>query len=367
MAYCNHHTLSNSSCKDKNRIERLHVIMEQRGVEALLIESEVNRLYLTRSRISKGILLVTGQEAVLLVDFRFWQQAKAEVRNCDVLQSQDSYKDALKLLRQWGCKSYRIEKRRMTVTSYDMLSRCGDSAISIDKVGGDNLLDMMREIKDSEELEYFREAQRITDKTFAHIGNMIRPGVRESALKMELGNYMVKQGSENYSMNFIVLCGERTAYPHGCSGDVEIKNGDFLMMDFGAMVGGYSADMTRTVAVGNVNSQMQEIYDIVLEAQNRSLRFAGPGVRCRDLDAIARDYIRAQGYDGFFGHGLGHSLGLEIHENPRCNGVCEGILEPGMMMTVEPGIYLPGKFGVRIEDMGVVTEDGFENMTGSFK
>jgi Xaa-Pro aminopeptidase len=184
---------------------------------------------------------------------------------------------------------------------------------------------------------------------------------------LDMEFFMRKQGSEGVSFDFIVVSGKNSSLPHGVPTNKLIENGDFITMDFGAVVNGYRSDMTRTVAVGSVNDEQKRVYDTVLMAQKEALKAIAPEKVCKDIDAVARNIINNAGYEGCFGHGLGHSVGIEIHENPAFNTRCETVLQSGMIMTVEPGIYIENKFGVRIEDMVCVTEDGCVNLTKSTK
>ncbi len=212
-----------------------------------------------------------------------------------------------------------------------------------------------------------RKAQQITDHTFSHICGYIRPGVTETDIAREIGVTLAALGSDDKNFNFIVASGSNSSLPHGFATNRLVRKGDFVTMDFGAVYGGYLADMTRTVAVGSVTDEQRRVYETVKEAQKRAFDKIRPGAICREVDAAARDYIYQQGYEGCFSHGLGHSVGVEVHENPRFNEICTDRLIPGIAITVEPGIYLKKRFGVRIEDMIVVRENGFENLTKSPK
>ena len=226
-----------------------------------------------------------------------------------------------------------------------------------------DLIDGLRSIKTPEEIVCMRQAQKYTDDGFAHILNFIRPGRTEKEVALELEFYMRKVGSEGAAFPFIVVSGANSSLPHGVPGDKIIEEGDFVTMDYGGICGGYLSDMTRTIAVGPVSQEQKQVYDTVLRAQKASLDIIHAGITGREVDAAARTLIDHAGYAGCFGHGLGHSVGLEIHESPACNTSSSAVLQPGMIMTVEPGIYLEGKFGVRIEDMVVVTETGYEDLT----
>ena len=231
----------------------------------------------------------------------------------------------------------------------------------------DHKIIAMRRIKTPTELENIKRAQKITDDTFSYILGQICPGQTERELMLEMEFYLRKQGSEGVSFDFIVVSGKNSSLPHGVPTDKAIKKGDFITMDFGAVVSGYRSDMTRTVAVGSVSEKQKAVYETVLAAQQRALDAIAPGKICKDIDAAARDYIYSNCYKGYFGHGLGHGVGIEIHEGPCFNTSDETVLVPGMVITVEPGIYLPNEFGVRIEDMVVITENAYENITNSNK
>ena len=225
----------------------------------------------------------------------------------------------------------------------------------------------LRSIKDSYELECIRAAQKITDETFAYVLEHIRPGMTERALAALIEYQMRLRGADGPAFDTIAVSGKNTSLPHGVPSDKPIESGDFVTMDFGAKARGYCSDMTRTVAVGRPTEKMRQIYGIVLEANRRALAGVQTGMTGAACDALARGYIAQQGYGDRFGHGLGHSLGLEIHEEPRFSPACETVILPGTVVTVEPGIYLENEFGVRIEDMVWMTPDGPVNLTASPK
>ncbi len=225
----------------------------------------------------------------------------------------------------------------------------------------------LRVIKEPEEIERMKQAQKLTDDCFTYICGKIRPGAREIDLALEMEVFMRSRGAGALSFPTIFVSGPKTSMPHGEPGDKVIEQGDFVTMDYGAKWGGYCADMTRTVAVGGLSAEMERVYDTVLKAQLACCRSIRAGMTGREVDAIAREIIDSAGYAGRFGHGLGHSLGIEIHEDPRCSPKDGTVLRAGMTMTIEPGIYLPGQFGVRIEDAVVVTENGCEILGSSDK
>jgi len=228
-------------------------------------------------------------------------------------------------------------------------------------------VNQLRRVKTEDEILNIKYAQSITDKAFSHILEYIKPGKTEKEIALELEFFMRANKSEGVAFETIVVSGKNSSLPHGVPTDKPLEYGDFITMDFGAAFGGYCSDMTRTVALGGVDEKQELVYNTVLKAQNAVLENIGNGKKCRDMDKIARDLINSAGFEGCFGHGLGHSLGLEIHENPACNTRDDTILIPGMLMTVEPGIYIENTFGVRIEDLVVIRENGYENLTTSPK
>jgi Xaa-Pro aminopeptidase len=223
----------------------------------------------------------------------------------------------------------------------------------------------MREIKTEDEVLKMEKAQELTDKAFAHILTMLSPSMTENDVASELEYFMRKNGAEDKSFETIAVSGEKSSLPHGVPGNIRLKKG-FLTMDFGATVDGYHSDMTRTVSIGKADAEMKKLYNTVLKAQLSALEYLKAGVNTKDADWVAREIIYKD-YKGYFGHSLGHSVGLEVHEMPALSPNYNAILVPGNVVTVEPGIYIPGKYGVRIEDMVLICENGIKNFTKSPK
>lgn len=335
--------------------------------EAALIISDINRLYYTGFPSSAGYLAVTQDSAELLVDFRYYEAAASKVKCCRVTLFGRLYEQLGKIFSAKHVKTVFLE------TEYVSISKLADLR---DKLPGIEISDdgrvqqlilRQRSVKSKEEIACIKAAQRITDDAFGYILGKIRPGISEKQIALDMEFFMRREGSEGTAFDFIAVSGKNSSLPHGVPTDKLIEKGDFVTMDYGAVCGGYRSDMTRTVAVGSVCERQKEVYETVLRAQEAAFEQIRPGAVCRDVDAAARSLIADAGYGGCFGHGLGHSVGLEIHESPACNTLCETPLEPGMIMTVEPGIYIENEFGVRIEDMAVVTKDGFIDITQSKK
>lgn len=351
----------------KNRIERVFANLPA-GFQAGLVNSFENRFYLLGFPSSAGTLLLFPEKAYFIVDFRYIEAARAKVQGIEVLLQEDLYAQILALLQKHGVAVLAVEQS-CTVGEFNNL--CAKlPGVSIDRGSALTLaLEKTRALKEAGEIALAKEAQRITDAAFSYICTRIEPGRKERDLALEMEIYMKQQGAEGLAFDTILVSGKNSSLPHGVPGEKCIEKGDFVTMDFGARFGGYDTDMTRTVAVGSATDEMKKVYEVVLQAQLAALAAIKAGASCRGIDKIARDLIYGAGFEGCFGHGLGHAVGIEIHEFPRFSPTAseKDVIEAGMMMTVEPGIYLPGKFGVRIEDSVIVTENGCDNLAKSAK
>lgn len=348
-----------------DRIKRLaHDLPED--MDAALITSEVNRRYYTGFVSSAGALLVTREKAVLLLDSRYVEAGGKKVTDAEVVLMTDMARQLNELFEEYKVKTVGIESGYMTVESLYSLRKVL-SAQMLDDPRLNSIILKHRCVKSEEEMAEIRAAQAITDKTFIHMLDLIKPGVSEKDLQLELDYYMLRNGATGLAFETILAAGANGSMPHAVPGDNVIKEGDFVTMDFGAAHNGYCSDMTRTVAVGKITEEQEKVYNLVLDAQLAAIDAVRAGVPCNSIDKVARDMIYGAGYEGRFGHGLGHSLGLEIHENPRFSMLCSDITEVGTVMSVEPGIYLDGRFGVRIEDIVMITENGCEVITKSEK
>lgn len=350
----------------QNHIDRLIASLGS-DFEAALVKTVPNRFYfLDFDADDGGTLLVFPDGGVFIIDSRYIEVATRQVKTAEVVLETDLLGQVKKLLADRGVKNLLVEKD-ITVGYYRQLQ---EALEGVTLIADDTLTDTIgsiREIKDSEEVSRIRTAQSIADACFTYICGELRCGMRQIDAALLMENYLRKNGAEGVSFPIIFISGADTSMPHGVPGEHTIKDGDFITMDFGAKVKGYCSDMTRTVAIGSVSSEMENIYQLVLQAQLAACDAAKAGVECSKIDAVARNIIKEGGYGEYFGHGLGHSLGIEVHENPRFSPRCHDITRAGQLMTIEPGIYLPGKFGVRIEDTVLLTEDGCENLATSTK
>ena len=334
--------------------------------DGVLILSPVNRRYFTGFDASDGALLLTRRGSVFLTDFRYIEAAKAKIKDLECLCYDRFYDCLLAQLDCFGVGRLLIEEEYVTVRQEQSLRELLEGKVKL-AGGADQPIFALRSVKSAQEIQWMQQAQDITDQTFTHMLSFIREGASEREIALELEFFMRRLGSEGVAFETIAASGPNTSLPHAVPTDRKVRKGDFVTMDFGAVVNGYCADMTRTVAVGEVSEEQRAVYEVVLKAQQTALSTLGPDVLCSDGDAAARDVIEAAGYGKDFGHATGHSVGLQIHEDPRLSPKCQAMLVPGTTMTVEPGIYLEGRFGVRIEDLVVITEQGFKNLTKSEK
>lgn len=348
------------------RFERLFELLPD-NVESVLITSDINRRYFTGMKSSAGTVLAFRNKAYLLIDFRYIEKAREMVKTAEVIETKELYKEISALLRQEGVKNLAIEAMDVTVSRLNVMKKhlkCVD-IIETDVLS--NSINKLRMIKDEEEMEYIRKAQEIAESAFDDILGFIKEGVTEREIALELDRLMLEKGAEGISFDTIALAGENTSMPHGVPSDKKVKKGEFVLMDFGAVYNGYHSDMTRTVCVGTPDEEMEKIYNIVLTAQEKAIAAAKAGISGKELDGIARRHICDAGYGEYFGHSLGHGVGLEIHEQPNAAPSYEKNIEKGTVITIEPGIYIAGKFGVRIEDFVILTENGCINLTKSAK
>ena len=349
----------------KERVEKIQSALE--AGQAFLVTGDTNRFYFTGFHSSAGSVLITPNEAVFLIDFRYYEKAAATVTGCRVQLCKKLYAEIGEICAANDVKELFVEAEVISISRLAGIRAALPDLTVSDSNRFDGLVAEMRTVKNEKELSFIREAQRMTDETFNYILNHIAVGRSERDIMLDMEFFMRRMGSEGVSFDFIVVSGKNSSLPHGVPTDKLVQAGDFLTMDFGAVVGGYHSDMTRTIAVGSATDEMRLVYDTVLKAQLESEKAIRAGVICSDIDKIARDIIYAAGYEGCFGHGLGHSVGVEIHESPAFSPNCDTVLKAGTIMTVEPGIYLENKFGVRIEDMVYVTDEGSLNLTASPK
>ncbi|MGE7978852.1 M24 family metallopeptidase [Psychrobacillus sp. NPDC093200] len=346
------------------KLEKLRLALEERGVDALLITNGYNLRYLTDFTGTAGVAIVSKDDAVFITDFRYTEQAASQVKDFRIVQhTKTLLEEVSNQVTEMGIKSLGFEKDDVTYSVYELYKQ----AVSSDLVPLSGVVEKIRLIKTDEEISIIKAACRIADEAYEHIVTYIKPGMTELQVSNELEFFMRKRGATSSSFDTIVASGTRSALPHGVATDKVIEVGDFVTLDFGALYNGYISDTTRTLAVGEPSEKLKEIYQVVLDAQLLALEKVKPGMTGKEADAIAREYIASKGYGEAFGHSLGHGIGLEVHEGPGLSFRSDIVLEPGMVITIEPGIYLPNIGGVRIEDDALVTENGLEKLTHSTK
>lgn len=347
----------------KIRIDALRASFENLGVDGVYLTSRTSHRYFTRFDNEDGALLITKSNAYAFEDFRYIEVATNTLSGAfTVIEPKGKRSEWLgDILKREEVSRLGFEDLSMSVNAYERLKL----DVSATLVPVNNTINKMREIKTEDEVLKMEKAQELTDKAFAHILTMLSPNMTENDVASELEYFMRKNGAEDKSFETIAVSGEKSSLPHGVPGNIKLKKG-FLTMDFGATVDGYHSDMTRTVSIGKADEEMKKLYNTVLRAQRSALEYLKAGVNTKDADWVAREIIYKD-YKGYFGHSLGHSVGLEVHEMPALSPNYNAILVPGNVVTVEPGIYIPGKYGVRIEDMVLICDNGIKNFTKSPK
>lgn len=342
--------------------KELQELLLEAPYDALVLTSEVNRRYATGFHSTAGAVYLSAKQAVFYTDFRYVEAARAAVTDFEVREIGvgRSYTAAInELIEQDGVRKIALEDETLTYAEYYKWA----TALHATVVRLEDGVARLRVTKEDDEVEKIVAAQRIAEQALEEVMNDIRVGVTEKEIAARLTYLMLHYGAENMSFDPIVVSGANSSKPHGVPTEKTIAAGDFVTMDFGCIVDGYCSDMTRTVAVGHVTKEMQRVYDTVLDAQLAGIACCKAGVSGREVDGAARRVIEAAGYGDAFGHGFGHGVGLEIHEAPTASSRADVLLPAGSILTAEPGIYLPGKFGVRTEDMLYVIEDGCINLT----
>lgn len=350
-----------------NHVEKIRSRFRDFEIDAFIITAPENRRYTSGFHSTEGVVLITKDSAYLFVDSRYIEAAEKEVTGftIELIDIQNSYKKRISdALRGKGYSSVGFEDARLSYAEYMKYS---SDIINIPMRPASKLINDLRRSKDSSEIESLIAAQRIAERAFDDVLGIIRPGLTEREIAAEITYRMLRYGAENNSFDPIVVTGAKSSMPHGVPGDERIRHGDFVTMDFGCLYNGYCSDMTRTVAVGSVSDEMKAVYNTVLEAQLAGIEAARAGVKGRDIDAAARRVISDAGFGPYFVHSFGHGVGLDIHEEPNAGPTSEAVMEPGAVISAEPGIYLPGRFGVRIEDVIIIEENGCKNITSAKK
>ncbi len=344
-----------------NHLKQIAAKLPEYEIDAMLLSSAPGEFYGVGFH-GEGYVVVTANECRYFTDSRYIEAAEKTVTGASITMTSRelSYPTLIqKAIDDLGIHKMGFEDSYMTVAEYKRL----DGALQVELVPAQGLVNGLRAAKDQEELDAMVKAQRISERAFDEILKFIKPGVTEKEIAAKLEYDMLRFGAQKMSFDPIVVSGPNGSLPHGVPGDKKVENGEFITMDFGCIYNGYCSDMTRTVALGEPTEEMRKVYNVVLQAQLAGLAASRAGVTGKSIDAAARKVIEDAGYGEYFGHGYGHSVGIEIHESPNANLRDETLMPVGAAVSAEPGIYLPGRFGVRIEDVAIMTEDGCIDIT----
>ncbi|WP_077329134.1 M24 family metallopeptidase [Virgibacillus siamensis] len=344
------------------KITKLRNQFDDLGIDGMLITNDQNRRYMTGFTGTAGIVLISKSEAKLITDFRYVDQAKTQATDFDVILHKNRTIDEIdKQIASSNITKLGFEENHVTYNTFKTFSE----TIHAELVPTSKVIENLRLIKSKDEIETIKKAAHIADETFSHIIDYIHPGITEMDVNHELEATMRKLGATSSAFDIIVASGSRSALPHGVASEKVIEKGDMVTLDFGAYYNGYRSDITRTVAVGKPDKELEKVYSIVREALSRGAEGLKPNMAASAVDALPRDYITAKGFGSCFGHGAGHGIGLDIHEEPFFSKSSDKLTEPGMVVTIEPGIYIPELGGVRIENDYLVTTDGNETLSQS--
>ncbi len=345
----------------KKRLKRLREKLIDFSLDAVIINKPENRRYISGFTGSAGIVLITRNKSYLLTDSRYIEQAKKESPEYNVI---DSGAMILKIIEEifLGNKVNKIAFEDDYITHKNYMEY-KEHLSNFELISGKNIIENLRKLKDDEEINLISKAVQISESAFKYILDYIKPGVKEKDIALELEYYMKKNGAEDIAFPTIVASGWRSSLPHGLASSKKINYGDFITIDFGAVYQGYNSDMTRTICVGKPDNKQIEIYELVLKAQVNAINNIKEGITCKKADEFARKIISENGYGDYFGHGLGHGVGLAVHEIPSLSFKSKDTLFKNMIVTVEPGIYIPDWGGVRIEDMVIVKEKNVDVLT----
>jgi Xaa-Pro aminopeptidase len=355
----------NSSKEKTMRLARLRKALPEHNLDAILISQPENRRYLSGFTGSAGFLAISADRAILATDFRYYEQMGREAPGFELAKITVKFSDVLpEIVADLGVKRLGFESEHVTV---DQLKTLNEVTEGVEWTPLKETVEKIRIVKGAAEVKALRRSVALNDAAFAHLLEGIEPGMTERDAAWAIESYMRTHGAKQVAFPLIVAAGSNGALPHAQPGDHVIQEGEPIIIDIGCVVDGYCSDMTRTICLGQPSDKYLEIWGLVLKAQEAALEGIRAGMNGVDADALARDVIDEAGYGEQFGHGLGHGVGLSVHERPRASKLSEDTYRAGMSLTVEPGIYLPGEFGVRIEDLVIIREDGVENLTGTPK
>lgn len=342
----------------EKRIEKLRKKMKQEMLDGLVVTDKVNRRYLVEFTGSNGLLFITNQESILLVDGRYTEQAENQTSNVRIITTAPE-KTAYEYLAEWIKKGQRIGFEKKSISyeeSMEFIQMC--TSVDCQSVETSNFVEQLRMVKEESEITNLRIAAELADRTFSYILTILKPGMTELDVANEIDYYSKRIGSEGPAFETIVASGKRTALPHAHASKKIINENELIMIDFGCIYKGYYSDMTRTFSLGKVSEKIKNVYAVLLEAQKLAIGSIALGNPLASLDQLVRDVLNKNDLADYFTHGLGHGVGLSCHEYPSVNQVSKETIEALLLFTIEPGVYFPEKFGIRIEDDVLIHEDG---------
>jgi Xaa-Pro aminopeptidase len=347
------------------RLTKLRSTLPEHDIDAILVSQPQNRRYLSGFTGSAGWLVITAERAVMATDFRYYEQVGREAPGFELARIQTRVSDLLpEVLADLGIKRLGFESQHLTVEELNTFSKAVEG---VEWLPLENTVEKIRAVKDEDEIDALRRSAALNDDAFAHLLQVIEPGMTEREAAWEIEAYMRSHGASKVAFDLIVAAGPNGALPHARPGDQAIQPGAPIVIDIGCVLDDYCSDMTRTFCLGEPSSRYLEVWNLVLQAQEAAKAVIRAGTSGVETDAVARDLIVGAGYGDYFGHGLGHGVGLAVHEKPGASRLSEDTFEAGMSLTVEPGIYLPGEFGVRLEDLVIIGKDGIEILTNTPK
>lgn len=347
------------------RITKLRQSLLEQELDGILISQPENRRYLSGFTGSAGWLVISAERSILITDFRYFEQVGREAPEFELARIKTRPADLLpEILADLELQRLGFESQDVTMDQWTTL----DAAVEgVEWVPLKDTVETIRAVKEESEIEALRRSTALNDAAFAYLLDVIQPGMTEQEAAWQIESYMRTHGASKVAFDLIVAAGPNGALPHARARDHAIQPGEPIVIDIGCVLDGYCSDMTRTICLGKPSPKYLEVWDVVLQAQEAALAATHAGVSGVEADAAARDLITEAGYGPYFGHGLGHGVGLAVHEGPRASRLSEDTFEPGMSLTIEPGIYLPGEFGVRIEDLVIIREEAVEVLTGTAK
>lgn len=332
-------------------------------LDGMLVSSEANVSYLSGFKNSQSYCLISHSGCYFITDFRYTQEARKNIKGFKIIEYKNLFKDTAWLINKLKLKKLGFESKDLSFAEYSKFKQYTSPKTKLTETF--NFIEHLRQIKNKEEIKNITNAIAITSEAFKFLRNYLKTGQTELQIAAEIERFVRYQGAYDTAFNIIVTSGPNSCFPHATISNRKIRAGEPILIDIGVSINGYKSDLTRVFFLDRIPITVRKVYDIIVSAQNKAFQTIRPFVQINEIDSISRKYIEAQGFGSYFGHSLGHGIGLEVHEEPSISGKNTSLARPGMIFTIEPGIYLPGKFGIRLEDMVLVTEKGVKVLSGA--